>query len=91
MSEEIKLKCFRCDSTMYCRKSRLKDGISCSLCEGYVNVVGPVDTNDINKVQLNQAIEILRNIKYGEIEGVGIETNTYQDGTQYLTINVDFK
>ncbi|HLR70990.1 MAG TPA: hypothetical protein VK085_06120 [Pseudogracilibacillus sp.] len=91
MNEKIKLKCYRCHSTMHCRKSYLKDGISCSLCEGQMMTIGLVDTNDINKFQLNQAIETLRNIKYGEIEGVGIETNTYQDGAKYLTINVDFK
>lgn len=91
MSEKIKLKCYRCHSTMHCRKSYLKDGISCSLCEGHMNTIGPVDTNDINKVQLNQAIGTLRNIEYGKIEGVGVETNTYEDGKQYLTINVDFK
>lgn len=91
MNEKIKLKCHGCQSTVHCHKSYLKDGISCSLCKGPMMTIGLVGTNDINKVQLNQAIETLRNIEYGKIEGVGIETNTYEDGRQYLTINVDFK
>jgi len=91
VSKKIKLKCFRCHSTVHCHKQSLRDGISCSLCEGQMKTIGPVHTNEINKNALEQAIGTLRNIEYGKIEGVGIETNTYKNGKQYLVINVDFK
>lgn len=48
-------------------------------------------SNDVNKNAMLQAIDTLRNTDISKVEGVGIETNTYEDGKQYLIINVDFK
>lgn len=40
---------------------------------------------------LNQAIEILRDTEYENIECIGIQTSAYEDEIPFLTINVDFK
>lgn len=44
-----------------------------------------------NEKLLEQAIETLRKIELKTIDGVSIETNNYEDGSSYLSINVDFK
>lgn len=44
-----------------------------------------------NEKLLEHAIETLRNIDLEKTEGISIETNNYEDGSSYLSINVDFK
>lgn len=44
-----------------------------------------------NKESLLLAIETLKKVEYEKVEGVSVETNTYEDGAMYLTVNIDFK
>lgn len=44
-----------------------------------------------NEKLLEQAIEILQNIKIEKTEGISIESNNYDDGSSYWSINIDFK